>query len=50
MPIGFQVFMFLNSKLNKYTVANNFSHVLATEPLNKVLCKIFPRTGKVRAV
>ncbi|KAH0653016.1 hypothetical protein KY289_030694 [Solanum tuberosum] len=43
MPIGYRQFKFQNSKLNKYTVTNNFSHVVAVEPLKKDVYKIFPR-------
>ncbi|WMV38149.1 hypothetical protein MTR67_031534 [Solanum verrucosum] len=44
MPIGFGPFKFQNIKLNKYTVTNNFSHVVSSEPLKKDVYKIFPRT------
>ncbi|XP_006346574.2 uncharacterized protein [Solanum tuberosum] len=43
MPIGYRQFKFQNSKLNKYTVTNNFSYVVAVEPLKKDVYKIFPR-------
>ncbi|WMV38140.1 hypothetical protein MTR67_031525, partial [Solanum verrucosum] len=44
MPIGCGLFKFRNSKLNKYTETNYFSHVVAIEPLKKGVYKIFPRT------
>ncbi|WMV09438.1 hypothetical protein MTR67_002823 [Solanum verrucosum] len=44
MPIGCGLFKFLNSKLNKYTITNNFSHVVVAEPLKKGVYKIFPKT------
>ncbi|KAH0743302.1 hypothetical protein KY290_031295 [Solanum tuberosum] len=47
MPIGCGLFKFRNSKLNKYDVTNNFSHVVAAEPLKNGVYKIFPRTGEV---
>ncbi|XP_006338016.1 uncharacterized protein [Solanum tuberosum] len=47
MSIGCGLFKFLNSKLNKYTVTNNFSHVVVAEPLKKGVHKIFPKTGEV---
>ncbi|KAH0743307.1 hypothetical protein KY290_031300 [Solanum tuberosum] len=50
MPIGCGLFKFRNSKLNKYTVINNFSHVVAAIPLKMGVSKIFPRTGEVCAV
>ncbi|KAK6784338.1 hypothetical protein RDI58_017793 [Solanum bulbocastanum] len=50
MTIGCGLFKFQNSKLNKYIVTNNFSHVIAAEPLKKGVYKIFPRTGEVWAV
>uniref|UniRef100_M1C3B6 DNAJ heat shock N-terminal domain-containing protein n=1 Tax=Solanum tuberosum TaxID=4113 RepID=M1C3B6_SOLTU len=50
MPIGCGLFKFPNSKLNKYTVTNNFSHVVAAEPVKKGVYKIFPRKDEVWAV
>uniref|UniRef100_M1DVA6 DNAJ heat shock N-terminal domain-containing protein n=1 Tax=Solanum tuberosum TaxID=4113 RepID=M1DVA6_SOLTU len=50
MLIGCGLFKFRNSKLNKYTVTNNFSHVVAAKPLKKGVFKIFARTGEVWAV
>ncbi|KAK6803542.1 hypothetical protein RDI58_001326 [Solanum bulbocastanum] len=41
MPIGCGLFKFRNSRLNKYTVTNNFSHVVAAEPVKKRVYKIF---------
>ncbi|KAK4713641.1 hypothetical protein R3W88_019548 [Solanum pinnatisectum] len=45
MPIGCGLFKFRNSKLYKYTATNNFSHVVAVEPLKKGVYKIYPRTS-----
>ena len=50
MPIGFQLFMFQNCKVNKYSVTNNFSQIVDAKPLNKGLYKIFPRISEVLTV
>ncbi|XP_049347740.1 uncharacterized protein LOC125812270 [Solanum verrucosum] len=50
MPIGCGLFKFRNTKLNKYTVTNNFSHVVAAELVKRGLYKIFPGKGEVWAV
>ncbi|TMW84724.1 hypothetical protein EJD97_024537, partial [Solanum chilense] len=50
MSIGCGLFKFLNRKLIKYLVINNFLHVVVAKPLKKGVYKIFPKTGEVWAL
>lgn len=44
------LFEFGNRRLNKYTVTDNFSHVVAAESVKSGVYKIFPRKGEVWAL